>query len=562
MRVRTYEALAVACQRQGVQVAFGLVGDGNVKFTHHLTSVLGVDYIATRHESAAITMASGYARAAGRTAFTTVTQGPGLTNALTAVTAAAKARLPMVVFAGLPPTGLPGHPQAIDQQALLALAGALHQPLRPESLEADVATAFALADAQRRPVGLFLATDVQDAPVRPGGSISPSSISPNGEATAAATRGQVTGPFDAVVGRLLVAERPIVLAGRGCLASDGSREALVDLADRIGALLATTLPIRAFFVDHPYAVGVLGGYATDLAVEEAEQADLVIAFGASLNYRATRSGQLLREDAAIVQVDLDPTPQGASIGVDLALTGDAATVARALSEEVRTRPAPRATARSDDLAVRLRDGAVHRAYVDDSPDGRIHPRALMEALEEVLPRERSVTVDGGHSSGFPSIHLSVPDHRGYLFALEFAAIGLGLGTAMGAAIARPDRLSVLVVGDGSLLMSLPDIETAARHAIAVVIVVMNDHAYTSELAILDNDGLPPDLGLLPTPSFEALGRSLGADALTVRDAADLADLPRRLASLDGPLVIDAQIDPEVRGPWLRGAFNRSLAVRP
>lgn len=557
--MRTYEALAAACRRHGVEVAFGLVGDGNVKFVHHLTVALDVNYIAVRHESAAITMAAGYARAGGRTAFATVTQGPGLTNALTALTAAAKARLPMVVFAGLPPTGLPGHPQTIDQQALLAVAGALHQPLRPETIDADVATAFARAASQRRPVGMFLATDVQDAPQPSGAEAGAGSA--DGHVDAVSKGSQVTGPLETVAERLATAERPVIVAGRGCLDSSGAREYLIELADRCGALLATTLPIRGYFQDQPYAIGVLGGYATELAIDEAERADLVIAFGASLNYRATRSGRLFRDDTTIVQVDIDPAPEGASVGVDLALTGDAAVVARMLSQEVASRET-RSVVRTPALTARLRDGAVHGTDAASSPDGSLHPRALMEALNVLLPPERSITVDGGHSSGFPSIYLDVPDQQGYLFALEFAAIGLGLGTAMGAAVARPDRLSVLVVGDGSLLMSLPDIETAARERIPLVVVVMNDHAYTSELAILDNDGLPPDLGLLPTPSFAAMAEAMGAMGRTVRHLDDLRDLPAVLAELEGPLVIDAQIDPSVRGPWLQGAFNRSLAVRP
>lgn len=555
--MRTYEALAAACRRQGVEVAFGLVGDGNVKFVHHLTAALQVSYVAVRHESAAITMACGYARAGDRTAFATVTQGPGLTNALTALTAAARARLPIVVFAGLPPTGLPGHPQTIDQQALLAVAGALHQPLRPESIDADVATAFARAASQRRPVGMFLATDVQDAPQPPGAAVQAGTS--NGQRDPSTPVARPTGPVQDVGERLVAAERPVIVAGRGCLESEGAREHLIELADRCGALVATTLPVRGYFQGHPYAIGVLGGYATDLAIDEAERADLVVAFGTSLNYRATRSGRLFQDDTTIVQVDIDPTPQGASVGVDLALTGDAAEVARVLTREVGSRET-RSVVRTPALAARLRDGTVHGADVGARPDGALHPRALMEALNVLLPPERSVTVDGGHSSGFPSIYLDVPDQQGYLFALEFAAIGLGLGTAMGAAVARPDRLSVLVVGDGSLLMSLPDIETAARERIPVVVVVMNDHAYTSELAILDNDGLPPDLGLLPTPSFAAMAEAMGAKGRTVRHLGDLRDLPAVLAELDGPLVIDAQIDPSVRGPWLQGAFNRSLAV--
>jgi acetolactate synthase I/II/III large subunit len=552
--VRTYEALAVACRDAGVSLAFGLVGDGNVKFAHHLSRELGVRYLATRHESAAVAMASGFARASGRVGFATVTQGPGLTNTLTALTAAAKASLPLVLFAGLPPTTLPGHPQRIDQEAVLSIAGAGHQSLRPDRLFEDVATAFARARCERRPIGMFLPTDLQDAPI-------PTQLEPATAAGAEVPRGEeVHGPVDDVVGQLLQARTPVVLAGRGCLSSPGAREELIGLADDVGALLATTLPIRGYFHDHPYSIGVMGGYTSDEAVAAAERADLILAVGASLNYRATRSGQLFRSDAVVIQADVDPAPDGASVPVDLSLTGDANAVARRLRKELAGQPAPRAQVRTAELADLLA-AAPHLEPADLSVDpDTIDPRALMAALDRMLPEARSVTVDGGHSSGFPSIQLRVPDHHGYLFALEFAAIGLGIGTALGAAVARPERLSVLVVGDGSLLMSLPDLETAVREQVPLLVVVMNDQAYASELVILDNSSLPPDLGLLDTPSFEQVAAALGADGLTVRSIDDLQGLASRLTTLDRPLVVDARIDRSVRGAWLEGAFNRSLAV--
>lgn len=182
----------------------------------------------------------------------------------------------------------------------------------------------------------------------------------------------------------------------------------------------------------------------------------------------------------------------------------------------------------------------------------------MQRLDTLLPEERSVTVDGGHCSGFPSVYLRVPDHHGYLFSLEFASIGLGLGTAIGAAVARPDRLSVLAIGDGSLMMSLPDLETAARHRIRLLVVVLNDDAYGSELAILEADGLPPDVGLLPTPGLDAVAEALGCEGLAVRALSDLDALADRLPGLEGPLLLDCAIDPDVRGPWLQGAFERTL----
>lgn len=550
----TYEALAAAVRDAGVDVAFGLVGDGNVKFAHHLNQELGVRYLAARHETGAVTMASGYARASGDVGLVTVTQGPGLTNALTGLTAAARARLPVVLFAGQPPTTLPGHPQRIDQEALLALAGVVHQPLRPEHLLEDVAGAFARARAERRPVGMFLPTDLQDAPLPP-------QVPATRSLDPAPVPTEVAGPLDDVVERLRAARRPLIVAGRGCLSSPGAHEAVTDLADAAGALLATTLPIKGYLNDHPYSIGVIGGFTSELAVELAGAADVVLVLGGSLNYRATRTGRLFADDAVVIQADLDPAPSGASIAVDLALTGDAAVVARTIEARLLDGGQSSANVRSQALAAQLTEPPAILPLEHDRDPDHVDPRWLMRALDALLPAERSVTVDGGHSSGFPSIHLRVPDHHGYLFALEFAAIGLGIGTAIGAAVARPARRSVLVVGDGSFLMSLPDLETAVREQVPLLIVVMNDQAYGSELVILDNGDLPADLGLLDTPDLAEVARSMGAVGASVRSIDDLQAHAELLADHAGPVVIDARIDRRVRGGWLQGAFDRSLAVR-
>jgi thiamine pyrophosphate-dependent acetolactate synthase large subunit-like protein len=217
-----------------------------------------------------------------------------------------------------------------------------------------------------------------------------------------------------------------------------------------------------------------------------------------------------------------------------------------------------AGARTPALAERLTSGDVHAPHADRSPAGKVDPRSLMQRLDGLLPAARTVTVDGGHSSGFPSVYLTVPDHRGYLFPLEFASIGLGLGTAIGAAVGRPDRLSVLVVGDGALMMSLPEVETAARAGLPVVVVVMNDGAYGSELHILAAGGRPPELSLSHNPSFAALAEAAGGRGATVQALDELEAVGGLLEGLDGPLVLDCAIDPAVHGPWMQGAFHRSL----
>ncbi|MPZ88868.1 MAG: thiamine pyrophosphate-binding protein [Nitriliruptorales bacterium] len=556
--MRVYEALAAACRRQGAEVAFGLAGDGNVKFAHHWAKECGGRYIAARHETGAVAMAFGYARSTGRTGLATVTQGPGLTNALTALTAAGRGCEPLVLVTGMPPTGLPGHPQTIDQRALLETAGAGLQDVDPEHVLRDVGRAFERARRERRPVGICVPTDVQDGPgehVSLAAAAAADWVDQRVADQPAATDPQSIGVAAGLVAR---AERPLVVAGRGAIASPGARQALEALADRIGALLATTLPIRGFFSGHPWDVGVIGGFSPALTVEEVGRADCVLVFGGSLNYRATRSGSLFGDDAAVIQCDVLEEPPGASVPVDHRIVGDAAVTARALAAELARSGFSGGGARSPALAERLGRGAVHEPYEDLSEEGQVDSRSLMLRLDQLLPPERTVTVDGGHSAGFPSVYLRVPDHRGYLFSLEFAAIGLGLGTAIGAAVGRPDRLSVLVVGDGALLMSLPDLETAARYGIPVVVVVMNDRAYGSELAILDAGNLAPDVGLFENPSFAEVARSMGARGRTIHSLADIEDVAPELERLDGPLLLDCEIHQGLRGPWIKGAFNRSL----
>ena len=109
------------------------------------------------------------------------------------------------------------------------------------------------------------------------------------------------------------------------------------------------------------------------------------------------------------------------------------------------------------------------------------PRALSIALDAMLPEERIVVVDSGAFMGYPSMYLRVPDAQGFVFPQAFQCVGLGLGNAIGAAVARPDRLTVAALGDGGLLMALPDLETLGRVKPDMLVVVYNDAAYGAEV---------------------------------------------------------------------------------
>ncbi len=258
----------------------------------------------------------------------------------------------------------------------------------------------------------------------------------------------------------------------------------------------------------------------------------------------------------MAQVDLDEEAIGALYRVDVGVVGDAAQTATALVEELQRRGLRgegfRRQGLADELAARRwRD----EPYEDRGTDQYIDPRTLSIALDERLPAERTVSTDSGHFMGYPAMYLEVPDQQGFVFSQAFQSIGLGLASGIGAAVARPDRLSVAALGDGGALMALSELETAARYRLPMVVVIYNDAAYGAEVHHFGPMGRPVDLTQFPDTDFAALGRAAGGEGITVRSREDLTPLKSWLGRRDGPLVIDAKVNPEVRAEWLEEAFR-------
>jgi thiamine pyrophosphate-dependent acetolactate synthase large subunit-like protein len=173
----------------------------------------------------------------------------------------------------------------------------------------------------------------------------------------------------------------------------------------------------------------------------------------------------------------------------------------------------------------------------------------------VLPAERIVAIDSGHFMGWPAMYLSVPDAAGFVFTQSFQSIGLGLSSAIGAAVARPDRLTVACLGDGGALMAAGEFETLVRLGLGVLVVIYNDSAYGAEVHHFGPQGRVVDLVRYPDPDIAGLARGLGARAITVRRLDDVGELQEWLVEREGPLVVDAKVVPDVVAAWLEEAFR-------
>ncbi|MGR6975160.1 thiamine pyrophosphate-binding protein [Streptomyces cynarae] len=537
------QAVGQTLAASGIRHAFGVVGGGNILATAALTAA-GVRYTAARHEGGAMAMADAYFRATGDVAICTTTHGPGIANTVTALADAAKNRSGVVLLCGDAPVSGP-RPHDIDQSALMAAVDVRVVRLTDtETARADTAEAVRIARESRCPVALFMPGDLADRPLPDA----PNALAPSTAGTPPAVDDQTLEPVLAV---LAGARRPLLLAGLGAWHS-GAGKILRELGDRLGALFTTTVMAGGMFDDSPWSLGVCGGFAAPSAAALMGEADVVIVFGASLDTFTLHGGRILDPSATVVQIDLAEHKRAQR--ADLVVRGDAHAVAVRLLDAVAKRalPVPDWRPRCAAEVARARAGWAGLVHEDASTADRIDPRTLTRSLAALLPEERTVVLDGGHFVAWPAMYWPVPDPAGFVFTgAAFQSIGLGLAGAVGAAVGRPDRLTVAAAGDGGALMGLPELDTLVRSGRPALVVVYDDAAYGFEEHMYAPQGADPATMSFADTDFAAVARGLGAAAVTVRRLEDLGAVRAwREAGCPGTLVLDCKVVPGVVAPFL------------
>ena len=539
-----YDVLARAFVQEGVSTCFTLMGDANMNWAARLAQQ-GCRMVYVRHEHCAVGAAMAYARKTSDVGVATVTCGPGVTQLITALPAAVRAHLPMVVFAGEAPLKSSWYNQGIDQAPIITATGAAYHPLHlPERMPVAIRDAFLQARRERRPVVIGIPFDLQEraweGPEQlptPSQQLLPrhSPIPPHPDDVAKAAQ------------LVAAAERVVVFAGLGAVAAKAG-PACRALAAKTGGLLTTTLPARGLFHDDLYCIGIAGSFTPEVGLEYLAQADLIIAVGGSLAYHAGGGGQLWRK-AKTLHIDIDPraTRQGQEVARHH-LRADARLGVEALTAAL---PARTATWRTEAMAARIRDSKPD-SHVFAIEPGLLDPRDAVEALENALPADWELVNSSGHCSWFFAQMPSRPQER-FLTIREFGAIGNGISFAMGVAAARPDRTVVLFDGDGSLMMHIQELETIRRHRMNILVIVMNDGAYGSEVHKLRSEDLPEDGSVFGRPDFAAIARGFGLDGKTFKRLDDLPKALEEFAARGGAAVWDFHVSDKVVSPTIRRA---------
>lgn len=536
-----YQLVAKTVAELGFRHVFGLMGNGNLPWLAYGVDQNLFNYISVRHEATSVCAAAGYARASGGVGLATVTHGPGLGNTFTALTAAVRDNSPIVVLIGVPPLNHPTAIQRMDHRQFTELCGAVyHQVEEPEKMSAVLAQAAHLATLTKKPQVVGIYNDDLEKEVVSADMPLPS------HATRTDRRVPPADDIACAIDMLAEAKWPVIVAGQGAVFSD-ARSAIEELGDELGAVYGETQMARHFFAGNKKVVGLIGISSHPMTDKWLKAADCVLVVGASLNASQTKRFKLF-EGKRVIQIENTVSNIPAFHKVDFTLIGDAqATVLNLIGEWRRRKLGRRVGARTDQLLAALARHYPHCEEDDISDDDGLDPRTVYMHLEKVLPENRLIVTDGGRAMETLHHLVSAPDAQSYLWTSGFASIGMGLGAAIGAGKAKPDRPLVLIAGDGGFTMTAQELDTIHRSGMQILIFVMNDLQYGSEvrhIAHLHHRGHHVTMAAAQFDAslpLDALARAYGGGGQVIETKQDLDNFQVTPEKLQGLYLVDVRI---------------------
>ena len=556
-------------EARGVKHVFGLCGHTNIAVLAALSKSGSVKFINTRHEQIAAHMADGYARASGGTSVVLSHLSPGLTNASTGVANAALDSIPMVVIAGDVPTHYYGkHPHQEVTLHADASQYEIYRPFVKRAWRVDspdlfpeiIEKAFTLAESGRPgPVLVDVPMDVFSAKVDVARF---DRLRLNTKSLVKPALDEATA--DRIVKRLLDAKHPVLYVGGGIMLAGATRE-LRELVDHLQIPVAHTLMGKgALPDDHPLVLGMTGFWGTKFINEKTRGADLILGLGTRFSEADCSSWDpdytFEIPPTKLIHIDIDPAEIGRNYPVEIGAVADVKQALAALNRAAR-RLLP-ARAQRADLVAQIAEArstfvAGNRAHAT-SDAYPMRPERILADVRAALPRDALITTDVGWNKNGVGQQFPILEPGTIYTPGGYATMGFGAPAALGAKIARPDRVVCALVGDGGFGQNPAMLATAFEQDIAVVWVIMNNFAYgtiaglekahygTTFGTVFEKDGKPY------SPDYSAIAKAYGIDGVKVRSAAEFGPALERAIASKRPVVIDVEMQNEpvpTAGHW-------------
>jgi acetolactate synthase-1/2/3 large subunit len=515
-------------EQQGIEMIAGIPGGNNLPLYHALAAS-SIRHVLVRHEQAAGFIAEGMARTTGKPAVCFATSGPGVTNLLTAIADAKLDSIPIIAVTGQVPLGLIGSDafQEVDTYGLTIPITKHNFLVRSAAeLTSVVTEAFRIAVSGRPgPVVIDIPKDVQNEIISIDHLPARAQADPRPEPEPASIR--------EVVKRIAGAERPLVYAGGGVMASGAWEElqALVRKSDL--PVVTTLLGLGLLPANDPYFLGMLGMHGSLVVNTAVERADLLIVCGARFDDRATGDVASFAAKAAVIHIEVDRAEIGKIRKPDVTVYGD---VRLALRQIISLLPEQKRPDWREEIEK------LKTSHAEEKPADPMHPANLMRTIAAFAPVNAIVSTDVGQHQMWAAQAYPVNRPRSFLSSGGLGTMGFGLPAAIGAALANPERTVIALCGDGSLLMNIQELATLAEENLDVKIFLFNNGhlGLVRQQQELFYEGRYIASRFGARPDFNAVASGFGIKAFSVNDSLS-AGFIEQVFAFRGPELINLMI---------------------
>ena len=529
--------IVIEClKEQGVDTVFGYPGGAILNIYDALYKNSDkIRHILTAHEQAASHAADGYARASGKVGVCFATSGPGATNIVTGIATAYMDSIPIVAITCNVAKNLLGKNsfQEIDICGVTKpITKANFQVKDGNELADTIRNAFEIARSGRPgPVLIDITKDVT------GDSFEYEfkEIEANNDKSIEVNEKDI----DELIDLINKSDKPYILVGGGVISSGAAEEVTV-LAHKINSPLASTIMARGAFssYDELYTgmVGMHGTKTSNLGISEC---DLLIVIGARFSDRIIGNSSKFAVKSNIVHIDIDSSEIGKNVAVYKGIVGDAKEVLKKLNSKLTPKRHDEWIAHINKLKER------HPLKYDDT---KLTGQYIIEVLDRISPEDTIVVTEVGQHQMWTSQFYNFSKPRTFLTSGGLGTMGYGLGAAMGAKVAFPDRLVVNIAGDGCFRMNFNEIATAVRNNIPIVQLVINNHVLgmVRQWQDLYYEKRYSHTTLVDKVDFVKLAEAMGAKAYRITKLEEVVPVLTEAINQKEPVVVDCQIDSDIK----------------
>ncbi|HZK66494.1 MAG TPA: biosynthetic-type acetolactate synthase large subunit [Chloroflexota bacterium] len=533
MKLNGARIVAQSLVEEGVKVIFGMPG-GTITPFYDVLPEFPIHHVLVRHEQGAAHMADGYGRASRDVGVCCATSGPGAINLVPGIAAAYLDSSPMVAITANVPTSIIGTDafQECDITGItLPITKHSYLVESVKELPRVMKEAFFLARTGRP--GPVLVDVPKDVLLAETNFIYPKKVELQGYSpTLQGNMGQIK----KAAALIRDAKRPVIMAGQGVLISHAEKE-LRRLVEATGIPVVTTLlGIGCFPESHQLSFGLVGLHGMAYANYAVHDSDLLIGIGARFDDRVTGRVEAFAPGAKVIHIDIDPAEIGKNVKTMVPIVGDVKNVLEKLNEEIQ------ATSHQDWVGRIVAWREKHPATEVRASD-RLLPQYPIKAIYDITGGNAIVVADVGQHQMWAAQLYWFNEPNTFITSGGMGTMGFSLPAAIGVKMARPDKEVWVVVGDGSLQMTLQELATVVQEKVDIKIALINNSCLGMVRQLQDlfyekNFVATP----LSGPDWVKLAEAYGIIGLRASTPEEVAPIVEKARRTPGPVLLEFQVE--------------------